>query len=236
MPLLPLTFAPLGIACYPATPQELASVLAAAGAAVQPDSLSMFNYGDTEPSPDLRIYPWFRTILGLPDRWYAYSGDWLAPHPVPASSSSRILWTGDLTALQTYDGGEAGTVDASHGPMWEEDTDFAGRFPIHPGTVPDSGTLVAVSTNYGVGQFTLALANMPAHTHEFNLGTGSSWVGTKNAADQQGMTQGTATTTTFNTAATGGDTGGLTTPVPLLPAARGVYLIKRTARVYYRAT
>lgn len=236
MPLLPLTFGPLGTECYPATPQALAALLGDAGKAVQPDSLSLFNYGDTVPTPDLRIYPWFRTIGGFPDRWYAYIGDWLAPHPVPASSSYRAMWVGNLTDLITYDGGEAGTIDASHGAMWEEDTNFAGRFPIHPGTVPDSLTNVIVGTNYGVGQFTLTLDSLPAHSHAFNLGTGSDWVGTQNAGSQQSMTQGTASTATFNTAAAGGNADGTTTPVPLLPAARGVYLIKRTARVYYRAT
>jgi len=97
---------------------------------------------------------------------------WVRRHPYEAGSPVRLMWTGDLTALQNFDGGDTDTPGQAAGPMWEEDTDMADVFPLGVGT----------------------------------------------------------------TIATAGDKADVfTVTTPAAPQAVGVYWIKRTARIYYKA-
>ena len=59
---------------------------------------SFYNFGDTEPTPENRIYPWLRTIGGFPDKWYVYvGGSWKAVNP------SHIWFSGTTDgAANTY--------------------------------------------------------------------------------------------------------------------------------------
>jgi len=198
------------------------------------DTLNTFNYGDSAPAPENQGSPWLRTVAGAPNGWYIYyGGAWVWPNAEQPGTSVRRLWEGTLDDLKTYDGGvdEPVGVDGMTGPMWEEAASFAGRFPIHPGAVPDSGTIIQVGQNYGSGQFTLDLENIPPHTHGFNVN--SAMVGTKNASDQNSLTA-TSPAQQFTTDSAGGLEGGTTKAVPLLPGARGIYLIKRTSRIFYK--
>jgi hypothetical protein len=45
-------------------------------------STSFYNFGDSEPSPDNRIYPWLKTVGGYPVAWFVYKdGDWRWVNP-----------------------------------------------------------------------------------------------------------------------------------------------------------
>lgn len=59
---------------------------------------SFYNFGDIEPSPENRIYPWLRTSLGFPVAWYVYKdGAWRQVNP------SHIWYCGSTAgAANTY--------------------------------------------------------------------------------------------------------------------------------------
>ena len=104
----------------------------------------LYNYGSSTPIPENRVYPWLNPTDGL---WYTFQfGLWVAPHPIPASSQFRQLWVGSELALETVDGGSAGSVTPITGPFWSVDTDFAGRMPIGPGTIPGTADPVRTVT------------------------------------------------------------------------------------------
>ena len=84
----------------------------------------------------------------------------------------RQIWIGTLTSLETYDGGESGTISQSTGAFWENDALFSDKWPLGVGV-----TALLPATDYTV----------------FDVGT------------------------------------------PAGPQARGVYVIKRTARIYRRS-
>lgn len=190
-----------------------------------------YNLGDTEPTPELRDYPWFRTLDGY---WYFWStavGAWVRPHAVPASGSERRIWVGDLTALQTYDGGNAMASGAASGPMWEQDTDFNGRIPMGVGTLPTSGDAIALGVNDGADEITLDATNLPPHSH----GVKSAPDGTPGSGFNYNDIEESSSDEPeeiLQTTETGGDAGA-TAPTDILNPVRGVYFIKRTGRLYY---
>ena len=97
---------------------------------------AFYNIGPTKPDPSLNGYPWLNTSDG---RWYVFAGTWITPNPEIPGTGIRRLFRGTLADLITYDGGSAGAVGPSTGPMWVEDTVVtAGRSPMHPGLIPNS--------------------------------------------------------------------------------------------------
>lgn len=91
------------------TPSSLSALTARLTELVSSDvtatgNTSFYNFGDTEPAPENRIYPWLKTILGFPDNWYVYiDGAWRPVNP------SSLWYTGStLGAADTY---TATTVD-----------------------------------------------------------------------------------------------------------------------------
>ena len=208
---------------------------------------SFYNYGDTTPAPEYRTYPWLRTILGLPDRWYIHYGNyWISPHPVPANSNLRQIWVGanDGTAdgLWSFDGGDgtdpAGATTYS-GAMWEVDTAFAARFPVGVGTL--GSTAVAVTNTGGAASVTLAEENIPEHSHVLASDVNST---TPMAADdylanrgKYGEDDAAFWLTGTDTEPTLGKTGEYGTAAPdavsTVPPYYGVWFIKRTDKAYY---
>lgn len=105
----------------------------------------LYNFGSSTPIPENRIYPWLNSTDGL---WYLFQfGLWTTPHPVPASSAFRQLWVDSEAALETVDGGSAGTVTTITGPFWQVDHAFDGRMPIGPGTIPGTDPARTVAVN-----------------------------------------------------------------------------------------
>ena len=208
-----------------------------------PGNINYYNYGDTEPSVDNRLRPWFNTN---DNHWYRYSnGVWIRPHSIPPSSDSRILWVGSENDLWSYDGGD-GTDPASSPPtdstgaMWELDEDYSGKYLAIVGTMPGgSTTSVAIGVDGGADQTTLTIENVPPHRHGPG-GTGKILTVDPSDGDNAAGIQynpgggDSAEVTTNWTDLAGGDSGAAT-PFDVVPPFRGIFLAKRTARVNFVA-
>lgn len=216
-----------------------------------PGNYNFFNYGNTEPAADDRNKPWLRLNAdGSRDDWYVFfTGQWLAPYRVPASSDERRLWVGLEAVLPAYDGGEVAVVSDSTGPFWEVDHDFDARFPVGPGTFdvdpadPASGQSVSVGGEGGKENsvVTIGMANLAPHQHDI----GCEQSDDPDAASETGrFTVADGTMHWRNTAGVkvgktrpGGGASGAATPLSFtnLPPYRGIFTIKRTARLFKRA-
>ncbi len=205
-----------------------------------PGVYNTFNYGDSAPAPEDRDKPWFRKFGDAsPDRWYSYrNGLWVARHPEPFGSAKFYL--GTLVNLPTFDGGanEAVTDPDTTGPMWEEITEIQGKFPLHPGTLT-SGLVVAAGDSGGEEKHELIEKEIPYHTHglptdpnAIRTTLDSNSVGTSdNSSSGGGGFMGRATASGFGGI---GDAGNTTQSHNNMPPYYGIYLIRRTARVFYR--
>lgn len=236
----------------PQSEQQRANDIASGIGAQLPGNYIVWNYGDTVPAVEDQDKPWMRTFPdGSPDRVYVFfDGAWVAPHPVPASGDERRIWVGTTDDLETYDGGEAGTVSDAEGPFWEVDHDFDGRIPIGAGTPEAWGAAITVGTNAGAGKVTMTLDHMVPHQH---LIARSTQVNTSPALDganvmaYRGGGLGNENYVLLGvepaadnpanvglTSSTGN--GSASNQLPTLPPVRAVYMIKRTARLFYTPT
>ena len=208
--------------------------------------MAFYNVGPTVPAPEYQGYPWLNTGDG---RWYTYSGGWIAPANLDASE--RRIWVGTLGAgagnLDEYDGGDSGALSDRTGPMWVEDVEFRGRFPLGVGTLPLSGTVVGVTDNGGLDEVTLTETQLAAHTHYLACTAGNSKtdldpVSTMSDrgrfSDDPGeyMLSGWPAAANPATVGVSGEAGaGVSEAVGIMPPYRGVYVIKPSGRQYYMA-
>jgi hypothetical protein len=188
-----------------------------------------FNYGPDTPAPDDQDKPWFKTDANfLSERWYTFSsGAWVSLHP--EAPGSVKMYEGLEATIETYDGGEAGTVTATTGPMWEKVTALNGRFPLGPGTLA-SGTVVAVTNTGGEEKHELTEEELPNIT-----------IQTKQRSDLQDgggsiahFTHATFPGDTVDVDEFGGDADGETVAHNNMPPYYGIFFIRRTARTHYR--
>lgn len=195
---------------------------------------SLFNFGDTEPSASDIDKPWIRTIGGKPDRIYVYKdGGWLSKHPVPAyvnGIGERRMFVGAASDIDTYDGGTSGGVGSSSGPFWEKDTDFDGKFPVGYGTTASGKEITEGNPSGGIDETVLEEKHLPPHSHSLNYSirsfrSGSSDTGEGKFASGSNVVEGMVTAGSSQ----------LSVPFTNLPPYKGVYIIKRTIRVYYKA-
>ena len=233
MPLLPLQPGTLPAnACYTSEQERLVAYAEFLWAVLAGEAF--YNYGPDKPDPENNIYPWLRTT---DMRWYRYEGGWLSPNPY-SNLDERRLWVGNLTALQTYDGGDAGVPSDRSGPMWIADLSFTAKFLVHPGTFP-GGTSVAVNSNVGVDEVTLTAAQLPDANVVPLDGTGA--IIPNRTFQKSGTATGlTAQNGDFTSVSSGGmmvdvlaKIEGNSDPFEIIPPARGIYVIQRTARLYY---
>lgn len=231
--LLPLQSGtlPPGI-CYTTEQERL--VAFAENLETKLDGLAFYNIGTTKPAAANNAYPWFRTT---DYRWYVYSGGWISLNP-DRDPNIRRLWVGDITQLESYDGGDNGAPSDRSGPMWEVDADFAAKFLVGPGVFA-GGTAVAVGQDVGADELTLLAANLPPADVVPLDATG---IATANRSFQK---SGTVTgLSSQNGDFSGQQSGGLmtdvlaridgqSTPLEIIPPARGIYVIKATGRLYY---
>lgn len=188
-------------------------------------NVQSINFGSTVPDAEDRDKPWFRINAdGTPDKVYSYSsGNWMALHPLAAGLI--MLYDGSEASINTLDGGESGAVTASTGPFWERVTAMDGRFPIGPGTTAN-GTNILIGGTGGEDEVTLTEDQMPSHTHTFNIGAVGEEETGVHIDTRQGPDDPARNKTTHSS---GGDE-----PHNNLPPYRGIWFIKRTARLYYR--
>jgi hypothetical protein len=194
-----------------------------------PGAYTTVNAGSTEPAPEDRGKPWFRyNNDGSPDRWYIYfGGSWVSPFSLPYDNKTLYIYIGTTTDLKTKDGGEDAPITTKTGPFWEVDSTIAAKFPLPVGTLP-SGTSVALASTGGEEKHALTDAEGAVHTHTSAVpftntdGWGGGVIGSGSLP-----VDGTATANTDSVSSLG-------TAHNNMPPYYGVYLIKRSARIYYR--
>ena len=230
--------------CYPSNPQTLNNdILTRASVSLASSGFTVVITSGSQPPATDRDKLWMNT---LDDRIYRWTGAWTSRHPFSASSKVRYWYLGTLTELETFDGGEAGVpAGASTGPMWEEDTDFIGRIPLHVGALPTSGTVTGLGDTGGVDQITLTSSELPDHQHlgkayyrsEQSSGGANdpSGLGDSTEHESQGHTASASerwNVAGVQTTSVVGDTG---EAINSMNPYKTGYWIKRTVRAYYSA-
>lgn len=210
------------------TLQEIWPKLVSLLAAEHP--LEGYNFGPDTPGPDDQDKPWLKTDSSyVPDRWYVYSsGAWISRHPV--APGTIAIYDGLEANIPTFDGGEAGVVTATTGPMWEKYAVLDAKFPIGIGTTPN-GTVIGVGTTGGTDEHTLTRAELPAVQIDTLsvLRTNVQDGGDAKVVVHEGPTGSFITDTPLPTEELGdGD------PHNNMPLYAGVIFIKKTARTQYR--
>lgn len=217
--------------CYPANPQQLYVAMFSRGVALQPDILSYIK-SETEPTPENRDKVWVKVDgTGQPTGVFVYSnGFWIWRHEIPAASSYRALYVGDITSLLTFDGGNVGSAPYA-GPFWEVDTDFAGRSPMAPGEIPTANPAktLSVNENYGEGAHMMSSEEVGPHTHVIDRKLVKSGSGAEQGIEWSEASEDLVLSDipTLPNEYTSTQQG-----MPVIHPVRGVYIIKRTARVY----
>lgn len=207
-------------------------------------SFSVLIVQSTAPGATDRDKPWLNTTDDRIYRWVG--GAWVSRHPSTPGGIERRLVRGTTAQIETYDGGEAGVVGDAAGPMWEEDTDFAARFPVGVGTTA-GGTVIALGGTGGEDAHVLLQAELPSTTHRhlspwmastgasdattFPYGNGPAITGSGKVVDDSGNNHSDRVLPYTESVGLGSDTAHNN-----LPPYIGVRWIKRTARIYYRGS
>lgn len=185
------------------------------------------NIGSSTPAAADRTKPWIRINSDGTDDgvWQFFGGYWIQKHPM--AQGMVICYEGTLTDLPTFDGGESAAVTNISGPFWEEVTAMQARSPIHPGTLT-SGTVINVGDNIGEEKHIMTATELISHTHVIKTFSAGSIDGDGghilNEPDP-------ASDVDHTTEATGSDPpDGMNNIQP----SRGIYFIRRTARLYRR--
>lgn len=228
--VLPVIPSELDSGFCPISYQEMLNGFSAKQTVTFPDTFKGVIVSQSKPTDIDRA--WLQLdALGRPVRFYYFSqGAWLSLHPqVPGAT---MLWTTTLPNFATFDGGDSNPAGLYSGPMWEEVTEMRARFPLGVGTFPVTGTVVAIGGTGGDEKVTLALTNIPSHTHpmtqtDINVGLGTFTCARPPGAQSNPINSATG--------AAGGDgsTPSATTPHQNLPPFLGVYLLRRTNRTFF---
>ncbi len=173
---------------FPGTVQALLDLIAQYEAIVGLSSFSGINYGDTEPTPENRDRPWFKTdASGNPIGWYSWGGASWEPTPVTTESGTtaarpssptmgQLYRDTDIDVLLQFDGATWVTASGSPGdikhvvaatladaltknPGWESYTDGIGK--VIAGAAADGSDY---DTDAGADAVTIAIENLPADT------------------------------------------------------------------------
>lgn len=233
-------------------PQQLLNEVAKGVALLTSDTGKPVVSSDTAPDISLRnLVLWHRPADGRIYGWQ--DGHWAMKHAYTASGGVRIMWAGTPADLWAEDGGD-GTDPSLNAPapyngaMWEVDPEFAGRSPMGVGDIPNVTTpkTLALNENYGSGEATLQTTNLPPHTHgaepaadsfatlkDGTGGTGNTGLHTVNGGASG--TNGVLSSATATGSAGGSGSPAATQPFSIIHNVRGIYLIRRTARVFYTA-
>ncbi len=173
---------------FPGTVQALLDLIAQYEAIVGLESFSGINYGDTEPTPENRDRPWFKTdASGNPIGWYSWNGSVWAPSPITPESGTtasrptnptiaqlyydtdirvQLMWTGAAWVTAAGSPGDIKQVVAAtladaltNNPGWTQYTDGIGK--VLAGAAADGSDN---ATNAGADAVTIDITNLPADT------------------------------------------------------------------------
>lgn len=119
-----------------------------------PGEFTVWNVGPNQPTVENRTTPWHKTDpttgIGVGDFDYsAVFGLWLKNHWINNGGSppfnERRLFIGSLIDLETFEGGEPGTISDVTGPFWVQDTTFNNLIPVGVGAFIATPNTVIVS-------------------------------------------------------------------------------------------
>lgn len=244
----PVDAATLAQGSCPSTYQELADLLATIYSVTVDTNNTGIYVSATKPGDTTLVWKQLDSS-GNPVRDYVFVGGlWLSRHTL--ETGSVIMWKGDITTIDTFDGGAAGAVSLYSGPMWQIATGMAARFPIAPGTLP-SATVLASGDTGGEEKHVLTSAEGgmdPAHTHTtgkiFDFSGGGAYL-LFGGVDSAGLAGGlygdnVAPPDAILNTITGDLTGtsGVNSPATIvghnnLPPYYAINFIERTARQYF---
>lgn len=215
--------------CYPQDVQTLYNLFCQLST-VQFPGLTGVIISDTQPVATDRDKAWLKTS-GTAPLWppvfIYFNGKWVARHPVDAGASERRLWVGLEADLTSYDGGDGNAPGDASGPMWAVDHTFDARFLVAPGTLP-STTMIAVNGTGGEETHVLTTDEMPSHNHPTLTQPSNGFLVDISSGGSGTDVGGSLIKTDLTTGNTGGDKAHNN-----LPPYIGVFVIKRTGRVYY---
>lgn len=203
-----------------------------------------YNYGDTVPMPENRLFPWIRTVAGAPDDVYVYaSGFWLTLYKfAPAGPNGLRMWyEGSEDSILTLDGGENTTAGLLTGPFWVIDHNYDGRIPMGAGII--AGALPAktlgVGENYGEPGHLQTSEETGPHTHPITSQASFSHDGVvdvvnSGASTDDGLSIGLTGDKTTPLTVGQNDYSATQVPMPIIPPVRGMYALQRTIRKFRR--
>ncbi len=176
---------------FPGQPQAMLDDMMAPYLSISGDeNFSGVNYGPTEPAPDDRDKPWFKTDGSMnPIGWYGWNGSAWAPIPIilpsggtaerPSAPTTGTLYLDtDINVELIYERGQWRTASGSPGdikmvagttlatvltqnPGWSHYTDGIGK--VLAGAKADGSD---AETDVGSDSITLLEGQLPAHTHD----------------------------------------------------------------------
>lgn len=241
--VLPVVAGELPSGTCPSTYQEMLNQFAAVLSVTFPNTFTGITVSATKPTDQTKA--WLQLdSFGRPTRIYYFaSGAWLSLHPLV--SGFTTLWTTALPTMTTFDGGDANALSTISGPMWEVVTAFEARMPIGVGTLP-SGTAVAVGGTGGSEQVTLLSTNLPSHKHDLWVGSSDGSASGIREAIQTVNSPHSGTSAAYQSSdgvggndyvkSVYGDGSGNAVAHNNMPPYLGVYLLRRTSRLYYVVT
>jgi len=126
----------------PASQQQFADDVANALQVFFPAEFTPVIKSPNQPTVEQRGYTWNKIDASTGQsvgyfEWNIVVGQWTRNHwnggVIP--TLERRIFVGTLLQLETYDGGESGTVSQSTGPFWERDTAFSDMWPLGVGSL-----------------------------------------------------------------------------------------------------
>lgn len=217
------------------TPNQFAVDLVTRLAGEVAGDANFFNDGDTTPAPDDQDRPWLpHNYSGNNPPAFVYQfvdGAWRMPNPNP--TGAVMMYQGTEASIETFDGGEAGAITATTGPMWQKVSAMDAKIPIGPGTLgtaPNTRT-IAIGGTLGEDKVTLIEENIPIDeiiAYSEAAGANLATVGLI-ADDDRNSSPNPDPIHSF-----GGDINGATVAHENMPPVYGIWFIVRTARKFYR--
>jgi hypothetical protein len=233
---------------FPGTLQALLETIAQYEAIVGLSDFSGVDFGDTEPTPEERDRPWFKTDgSGNPIGWYSWNGAAWEPSPVtPQSGATATRPTGsvlgqmyfdtDIDVLLIYNGAAWITASGSPGdvkevkaatladaltknPGWVQDTDSIGKVII--GAKADGSDY---GTNVGSDTVTIDITNLPSDTIKLASGWAPYSGAFQNGPQPDGVKPIVTGLGSSATASTG----------PINPDAQVALDVRQASRIYFR--
>lgn len=241
-----LTTPVLASNCWPATPQSMVNELWSKTRG-QLQDLEGVIISASAPDVDDQDKAWIKVDgSGRPLGIFRYgAGQWLWPVQSWSTLERRLL-LGTEADVWSYDGGDGTDPSIGSGPtpttgaMWEVDHDFDGRSPLGPGAIPDSDppqTIATAGVDGGKGTVLMTSTQVAPHTHALSADTsiedGDNIKVVSSGSGSTGLLIGGSGNTSTPLSVDLSDPGATQEQIPVLHPVRTIWVIKRTARLFY---